>query len=385
VKAFVFVATLAAALTSSPAITPARAVTVVDLAERTVEIPAAPKRILLGVGIDLPTLALIDPDIVSRLAGIGTDLETFDTGTYRAFAARFPALEAVAKTATGMGGVTSVEQALAVRPDLAIFALWQLSRVRPALAAFAKVGVPVIFVDFYNEPIANVGRSLTLLGQALGKPAEAERFRAFYEDRLFRLSKRVAALTGPRPRVYFEPLHNPRFCCWTTGKDSFGAYLSFLRADSIGGETVVGDGGGVIGLEFVLSTDADVMIVTGSSARHHDGQLTFGPGVTPEAAREDLARIAALKRVRVLTAGRRRRLYAMWNFFNGSPLNIAALEAMATWLYPQAFGDLDPQATLRELRDRFMPLQLDGTYWVGVHGAPGSQLGALAPAGPAGR
>jgi iron complex transport system substrate-binding protein len=42
------------------------------------------------------------------------------------------------------------------------------------------------------------------------------------------------------------------------------------------------------------------------------------------------------------------------------------VQAMAKWLHPQRFADLDPEATLRTAYARFQPVPLNGTYWIGL-------------------
>ena len=49
-----------------------------------------------------------------------------------------------------------------------------------------------------------------------------------------------------------------------------------------------------------------------------------------------------------------------------SPLNVAAVQAIAKWLHPDLFADLDPEATLRTLYERFQAVPLSGVYWTGL-------------------
>jgi iron complex transport system substrate-binding protein len=48
------------------------------------------------------------------------------------------------------------------------------------------------------------------------------------------------------------------------------------------------------------------------------------------------------------------------------PLNIVAVEAVARWVRPEIFGDLDPGATLAEINSRFSALPFDGALWVSL-------------------
>jgi iron complex transport system substrate-binding protein len=63
-------------------------------------------------------------------------------------------------------------------------------------------------------------------------------------------------------------------------------------------------------------------------------------------------------------------VHGIWHHFYTSPFNVVAVQAMAKWLHPALFADLDPRATLQMLYQRFQPVPLDGVYWVSLDGAP---------------
>jgi iron complex transport system substrate-binding protein len=58
----------------------------------------------------------------------------------------------------------------------------------------------------------------------------------------------------------------------------------------------------------------------------------------------------------------------MWNFFNAVPLNVLAAEAVASWVRPDLFGDLDPAGSLAEINERFAAVPFEGAYWTSVAG-----------------
>ena len=52
--------------------------------------------------------------------------------------------------------------------------------------------------------------------------------------------------------------------------------------------------------------------------------------------------------------------------FYGEPLNVYALQRLAKWLHPTTFRDLAPEATLDGLLARLRPVDLSGTYAIGL-------------------
>ncbi len=43
-----------------------------------------------------------------------------------------------------------------------------------------------------------------------------------------------------------------------------------------------------------------------------------------------------------------------------------AVQRIAKWLHPDLFRDMDPDATLRSLHERFLPIPYQPGYWVSL-------------------
>ena len=54
---------------------------------------------------------------------------------------------------------------------------------------------------------------------------------------------------------------------------------------------------------------------------------------------------------------------AIYHQFYQSPYHFVAIQALAKWIHPDKFKDLDPQATFQELHARFLPIPLTGLFW----------------------
>ena len=144
---------------------PARAeghypLTVTDSFGREVTIPAEPKAILLGTGLDLVALSLIHPDPVSLLAGWAGDMKGDTSGIYARFKEKFPAIEDV--PVIGDGITVSYEALLSLNADLAILANWQADTDtgKQAIAFLEQAGVPVVVVDFNSDALKNTAANV---------------------------------------------------------------------------------------------------------------------------------------------------------------------------------------------------------------------------------
>jgi iron complex transport system substrate-binding protein len=51
-------------------------------------------------------------------------------------------------------------------------------------------------------------------------------------------------------------------------------------------------------------------------------------------------------------------------------MNVVAVEAMARWIHPEFFSDIDPDETIKQINRRFSAVPLTGAMWIAQEGAP---------------
>ncbi|CAM5311824.1 ABC transporter substrate-binding protein OS=Pseudomonas fragi OX=296 GN=HBN89_07470 PE=4 SV=1 [Pseudomonas fragi] len=90
----------------------------------------------------------------------------------------------------------------------------------------------------------------------------------------------------------------------------------------------------------------------------------LGAGIDVQTARTSLMQVLKRPQFAELRAVREGTVHALWHDFYNSPYNILAIEALAKWVHPQKFTDLDPQLTLNELNQEFLDTPLAGQYWI---------------------
>ncbi|AGA34301.1 ABC-type Fe3+-hydroxamate transport system periplasmic component-like protein [Thioalkalivibrio nitratireducens DSM 14787] len=346
--------------------------TVVDLAGREVVLPDPVERILLGEGRFVPALAILErEDPLARVVGMLGEFERFDPASYAQYRERFPEIDDIVRTGRSTGESFSIEQALALRADLAIFGLeghGPSPHDRETLRRLEAAGVAVLFIDFRSEPILNTPPSIALLGEALGRRAEAQEFLHLYRWELERVTARLADATTGRPSVFIENhVGLSQECCSTMGDGMMGRFVELAGGRNIARELIPGTHG-TLSLEFLLTEQPEVYIGTAIGRDADDGarNIVLGAGVTQKVARDSLRRATQRRGISGLKAIGDGRAFGIWHHFYTSPLNVAAVQVFAKWLHPDLFHDLDPDATLRMLHERFQPVPLDGTYWVGL-------------------
>lgn len=342
-----------------------------DLAGRELTPPAKVERIVLGEGRLLPVLALLEGDaVMQRLVGMPRDLPLVAPGTYAEYLKRYPTLADVPPIGQGAADTFSLEQVLALQPDLAVFSLHGHGpgADNPRLIEqLERAGVTVVFVDFREQPLRNTPLSVELLGELLGQQERAQAFSADYRSQLAEVTKRLPS-EGPKPSVF---LHSRAgltdSCCETMARGMLANLLQGAGGRNIAADRLPG-AAGMLSIELLVTepTQHYIASAVGSSSSVREGAryVALGPGVQDADARASLQQLVREPGMQYISAIDSGQVHAIWHDFYNSPFNVVAVQVMAKWLYPQEFADLQPEQTLQLLHSRYQPVPLPGTYWI---------------------
>ena len=333
------------------------------------DLPSGPKRILLADGHLLLALALVHPtpgDLVCAWQG---DLVRHSKEIFAAYQAVWPGLADIPVVGQASPEAFSVEAALASRPDVVLLGgcYGPGPEDGAVVGRLEAAGIPVVSVDFYEDPIANTAPSIRLIGKLLGGQAEqkAERFAHWHETSIAAIRARIAGKAPQRPTVMLQANAGApgRDCCWMPGAAGLGAFI-----DLAGGANLGASFGALPWVqarrEFVLSADPQFVFVTGGGYLTGRGGLVIGPGVAPDAALASLEAVAASAETATLTAFHEKRLSGLWHLLHATPFNLVAAQAIAKRLHPHLFADIDPAATMAGINKDFLAVPLEGTYSV---------------------
>jgi iron complex transport system substrate-binding protein len=126
---------------------------------------------------------------------------------------------------------------------------------------------------------------------------------------------------------------------------------------------------GTVNAEQVIASDPDQIVVTGGNWEAYvpgGAWVGMGPGSDMTEARRKLAALTERPAYTGVTAVKNGQVHAIWHQFYNSPYSFVAVQKLATWLHPELFVDLDPEATLVELHERFLPVDYHPGYWVSL-------------------
>ncbi len=342
------------------------AVTVIDIAGREVNVPDKVERVLLGEGRMIYPVSILEKEApFKRIVGWQGDFRDLDVQGYAAYKAVFPQIDTIPAVGGGAEDTFSIEKALALKPDLVILPL--TGGHGPGLNSEAarlleSAGIAVIHVDFSQHPLKHTQPSMAILGKALGKEQQAQRFNDYYQQQMERVTSRVPKNipANKKPTIFVDYLPGLQECCGSPGKGSMGDMINLAGGINIGEEVIPG-AIGKLNPEYILGKQPDVYVATGVFPEGKPG-VTLGYSASPQAAQSSLKLIANRKPIGQLTAVENGRVHGLWHIFYDSPENIIALQSLAKWLYPQEFIDLDPEATRKEMYEKFMPIPATGIF-----------------------
>jgi iron complex transport system substrate-binding protein len=327
--------------------------------------------VILGEGRLLQVLGIFDTeDPTARVVGMLADFERLDPDGYAAYAKRFPAIDDILRFGVASEDSFSVEQAIALEPDVAIFGIeghGPSAGAAEVIKALEAAGTAVVFVDFRQKPLENSEKSVELLGKVLGKEERAAAFLEVYRAEMAKVTEPLAKAGVDKPSVFIDSrVGLMEECCGTMGNGMLGQMVDLAGAENMGTALLPGVAGNV-SLEYLLTHQPDIYMGTGigtsKTLATDSNRIALGAGISAEQA--EVSFDHSLKRLGIadLDAVREARAYAMWHHFYNTPLHVAAVQRMAKWFHPDLFADLDPEATLEMLYDEYQAVPLEGVYW----------------------
>lgn len=366
----------ATALAVLPGLALAEPITVTDITGRAVTLDGPAERVILGEGRQIFFAAVLDgEDPFQRVVGWRDDLLQAAPESYALYAEKFSQIADIPTFGGFKDGTFDIEQAVALDPDVMILNLEAKAATDEAgyEEKLAKVGIPIVYVDFREKPFEHTAQSMQIIGELFGKQDRAAEFNAFYEDQMARVTEVIAAQPDlDRPVVFVERAGGySEDCCMSFGHGNFGTFVELAGGQNMAKPFIPGTFG-TINAEQVIASDPDQIVVTGGNWEAYvpgGAWIGVGPGADEVEAQQKLAALMERPGFTGVTAVKNGQVHAIWHQFYNNPYSFVAVQRLATWLHPDLFPDLDPEATLAELHDRFLPVDYHPGYWVSLDAA----------------
>lgn len=343
---------------------------ITDMVGREVSVEVPVERIVLASARHLHEFAAVGgAEVIDQIVGWGSDLNLYDQDTYLKYQEAFPQIGSITDIGYHYKGTFSVEAVVSLQPDVVVFPLWLVDEegVADDIFKLEKAKIPTVFIDYYKEPFENPVASTTIIGQLLGKESRAKEITDFYQEQVDEVASKLATLTSAKTTAYVE--------VGSKGPSEYGNTYSSVSGlgalvDIAGGISIadgVIEGSGAINPEYLLTTDPDVIIISGSYWPSTGDSMRLGYHATEEDSKALLQAFTERGGWDTLSAVQNGCVYSIFHGFSFRIYNFAGIQAFAKWLYPDLFADMDPAANFQEFHERFMPVDYSGVWMLDIN------------------
>ncbi|SCW29489.1 MULTISPECIES: ABC transporter substrate-binding protein [unclassified Pseudomonas] len=345
---------------------------VTDLLGRQVKVHLPVRRVILGEGRQLYLVAALDTqNPIERIVGWRKDLIQSDPDTYGAYLRKFPDIAKIPTFGGFEDGTFDIEQAITQRPDVIILNIEAQHATEDAryIEKLDALGIPVVYVDFRNNPMQNTEPTMRLFGQLFGKQARAEAFIDFRNQQIRRVTDVIEARHPARPKVFIERIGGyTDDCCLSFGNENFGLFVEMAGGDNIAKGIIPTTFGQLNAEQVVVANPAQVVITSANWEAFAPGGhwVGVGPGADMAQARKKLAWYTQRPAYAGIKAQDDQAFHAIWHQFYNSPYQFVAIQQLAKWFHPTLFADLDPDASFRQLHEQFLPVPYEPGYAVSL-------------------
>ena len=341
-------------------------ITVTDMEGRSVTLNYPVERVVLMESSKTMEFASVYGDgFDNKIVGWDSDFRVNAGDGYTEFVKNYPKLADIPDVGSLDDNTLSIEKIIALKPDVVIMHdweyMWDGDATKDAVAKLDAAGIPVVFVDFYMEPMKNSTKSMLLLGKILGKDQRAQDIVNFYNEHVDVVYSRLANITGEKPTVYIEcASKGPADYGISYGDVAWGAIVKVAGGDNVA-EPVLINKSKALSPEYLVNQSPDIIILTGRNWSTA-GSLRLGYTATPDNVKSIMTPFVQRPGWDTINAVEDHKVYGIYHGYCFSIYNFAALQAFAKWFYPDQFKDIDPNETVKEFHEKFMPIGYTGTF-----------------------
>ncbi|UOA26553.1 ABC transporter substrate-binding protein [Pseudosulfitobacter sp. DSM 107133] len=348
--------------------------TITDITGRQVAVETPVQRVILGEGRQIFFASVLDTeDPFGRVVGWRDDFMKADLDGYNAYKELFPQIDDIPTFGGMKDGTFDIEQAVSLSPDVIIMNLEAKAANEEGgyIEKLAAVGIPLVYVDFRERPMENTAASMEIIGELFGKSERATEFNDFYRTQMARVTDVIDAQPDlERPLVFMERAGGySEDCCMSFGNENFGKMVELAGGTNLASAFIPGTFG-TVNPEQIVASNPDQVVVTGANWEMYvpgGDWIGVGSGADLDMARTKLAHLMERPAFTGSTAKKTGQVHAIWHQFYNSPYQFVAVQQLAKWFHPDLFADLDPDATFRELHERFLPVPYRPGYFVTVN------------------
>ena len=343
---------------------------ITDVTGRTVTLKKPAERVVLqwsGAGGPFFTIsALMGKDTPKVIAGMDTSLQDYRADMWKHFTTEMPELAKIPVVGTVGDKTFNAEQVVALNPDVIFIPVDLKDQYESdAKAKMDAAGIQTIYIDYHAEKLESHQKSIEAIGKALGKEERSAEINKFYTERVTRVLDRVSKINKPKPTVYLEVgMNGPEeFGNSFSSNYSWGALATMAGADVITKDVIKKTS--PINPEFILEKNPDIIMIMGSYWPKKPTSMRLGFEATEDSSQALLKAFTTERQGwSELKAVENKQVYSAHHGLPREVFDAAVFEYLAKTFYPEEFADVDPEATLKEFYDKFLPFSYSGIWFM---------------------
>lgn len=305
-----------------------------------------------------------------KVVGISrTPWESWRPVIFKRYAAVIPNLQAMPDLGHTDDNTFSAEKVIALKPDVLLMSEWGYTALKTQRDQIEGAGIPIVVIDYNAQLLERHLASTRALGKVMGTEARAEELAQLYErqytDILARVAKAKAA-GAPTKKVYVElGQAGPETIGNTYNGTMWGKIITTLGAENLATGRIPGPWG-PLNAETVIAENPDVILMASSSWVGKPKAVKTGYDFDAATTRDSLKPYAARPGWEGLKAIESGDINAIEHGLCRTLFDYVAMQYIAKRLYPEAFADVDPVASLRAYHETYLPVAFAGTWMLSL-------------------
>lgn len=282
---------------------------------------------------------------------------------WNTYTSKFPQIGET--TDIGYNDSINIETIITLQPDVVIMsAPVNFGFMETHLNKLETANIPVVFVDYHSQTVETHQQSTEMIGQVMNQEERAKEIGVFYADQLAVIEERVSTLEeADLPKVYMEFSRGVTEYGSSWGKKMWGGLIQ-----SSGGINIArdfGEGNQVdVNPELVIAANPEVIAFTASPQEDIGNNIVLGYEAEKDAAIEALAAYKTRDGWQNLAAVEEENMSAIYHDLSRHIFDFAGAQMLAKTIHPELFEDVNPEENLREFFEKYMPIELTGTWFV---------------------